>query len=330
VEDGAGLEYMKLSMAAAWGLFLTGGAWAQGRPAVVDTSIATVANLPSQTLRANDLLAVSVYNSPELTRTVRVGSDGRISLPMLQRRIQAGGMMPNEMESSIAEELKAEEILVNPLVTVTVIEYNSRPISVIGAVRKPITFQAVGRVTLVDALAKAEGLTPDAGPEVLLSIPQPADAAGPRALLSRIPVRGLIDNADASLNLVLTGGEEIRVPEARKIYVVGNVKKPGAFAVHDGSENTVLKLLAIADGLAPYASKQAYIYRQNGDDPRRVEIAVPLTRILERKSEDMHLAPDDILYIPDAKSRRAGLTALEKVLIYGSGAMSAFIYAGVR
>jgi polysaccharide export outer membrane protein len=248
---------------------------------------------------------------------------------LLKVRIKAAGMMATELENAIAEALKTEEILVNPLVTVTVVEYDSRPISVIGAVRRPITFQAAGRVTVIDALARAEGLTPDAGPEILLSIPPSGDTSR-QASLSRIPVRRLIDDADPSLNLVLTGGEEIRVPEARKIYIVGNVKKPGAYPVRDGSEDTMLKLLAMAEGITAYASKQAYIYRQGGEGQPRVEIVVALNKVLERKLEDIRLAPDDILYIPDSKSRRAGLTALEKILIYGSGAASALIYAGVR
>jgi polysaccharide export outer membrane protein len=303
--------------------------WAQNRPtSVVDMSTANVANLPAQKIAANDLIAVSVYDSPELTRTVRVGEDGSIRFPMLKDPITASGLMPAQLETVLADALKIHEILVDPIVTVTMLEYDSRPVSVLGAVRKPITFQAVGKVTLIDALAKAEGLSPEAGPEILLSKPAPGRDA---ALVERIPVRWLIDNADhPELNTRLTGGEEIRVPEARKIYVTGNVKKPGAFPVRDGSENSVLKLMAMVEGVAPYASKVAWVYRMQGDGQPRTEIPIQLSKILERKSPDVPLLPDDILYIPDAKGMRAGLTALEKVLIYGSGAASALIYAGVR
>ena len=80
--------------------------------------------------------------------------------------------------------------------------------------------------------------------------------------MQRVPVRGLIDAADPEANLKLVGGEEIRVPEAGKVFVVGNVKKPGAFSVEDGGETSVLKMLALAEGLAAYAGKQAYIYRR--------------------------------------------------------------------
>jgi polysaccharide export outer membrane protein len=312
-------------------LLVCGCALAQNRPGgSMDTTIANVANLPAQKISANDLIAVSVYDSPELTRTIRVGAEGAIRFPMLKQRIQVEGLMPAQVETAIAEELKAEEILVDPMVTVTIMEYDSRPISVVGAVKRPTTFQAVGKVTLIDALAKAEGLTMDAGPDLLLTVPQPGDGPVSTSLVKRIPIKALIDNAEPELNVRLTGGEEIRVPEARKIYVVGNVKKPGAFPVRDGSESTVLKLLAMVEGVAPYAAKEAYIYRAAADGLPRQEIQLPLTRLLERRSPDVPLMADDILYIPDNKTKRAGLTALEKILIYGSGAAAAMIYAGVR
>ena len=184
-------------------------------------------NLPAQAIRANDLIAVFVYDAPELTRTVRVSADGHILLPLLERPIKADGLLPAELASDIAAALKAEDVLIKPAVTVTVAEYRSRPISVVGAVKTPTTFEAIGRVTLLEALARAGGLAPEAGPEILIS---GSGAEGtPTSLARRIPVKGLIGSADPEQNIRLSGGEEIRVPEAGKIFVVGNVKKPGAY-----------------------------------------------------------------------------------------------------
>src|ERR1039458_6449513 len=59
------------------------------------------ANLPAQAIGANDLIAVSVYDAPELTRTVRVSTDGFVRLPMLKQRVKAQGLMPGELESAI-------------------------------------------------------------------------------------------------------------------------------------------------------------------------------------------------------------------------------------
>src|SRR6516164_6006868 len=75
-------------------------------------------NLPIQPVGPNDLIAVSVYDSPELSRTVRVGADGLIRLPMLKERIKAEGLMPNELELVLADALDAAGILVDPVVTV--------------------------------------------------------------------------------------------------------------------------------------------------------------------------------------------------------------------
>ncbi|MBI1791644.1 MAG: SLBB domain-containing protein, partial [Acidobacteria bacterium] len=192
-----------------------------------------------------------------------------------------------------------------------------------GAVKKPLTFQSVGPTTLLEAIARAAGLTQEAGPEILVS------TAG-KDLIRRIPVKGLIDAAEPRFNLKLSGGEEIRVPEASKIYVVGNVKKPGAFTVRDQSEPTVLKMLALAEGLLPFAAKQAFIYRPESDRAPRREIPVELDKLLKRKTEDVQMRVDDILYIPDNSGRRLGLAALERVLLFGATAgATALVYGQV-
>jgi polysaccharide export outer membrane protein len=283
------------------------------------------ANLPAQRIGANDLVAVSVYDVPELTRTVRVGADGLMRLPMLKRRIKAEGLMPGELEAAIASALVAEQLIVDPFVTVTIAEYNSRPISVAGAVKQPLTFQASGPVTLLEALTKAGGLAPEAGSEILVSRAQSGPDGTVTALVQRILVKGLIDAADPALNISLIGGEEIRVPEAGRVYVIGNVKKPGAFAVQDGVESTVLKMLALSEGLMPYASKEAYIYRREANGSKN-EIEIPLNKIMDRKAPDAPLLANDILYVPDNKGRRMTLGALERVLAFGAGAGTALIY----
>ena len=296
-------------------------AWAQVRSAA---ELAT-ANLPAQRIGANDLVAVSVYDVPELTRTVRVGADGLVRLPMLKQRIKAEGLMPGELETAIASALVAEQLIVDPFVTVTIAEYNSRPISVAGAVKQPLTFQASGPVTLLEALTRAGGLAPEAGSEILVSRAQSSPDGSVTALVQRILVKGLIDAADPTLNISLIGGEEIRVPEAGRVYVIGNVKKPGAFAVQDGVESTVLKMLALSEGLMPYASKDAYIYRREANGSKN-EIQIPLGKIMERKAPDAPLLANDILYVPDNKGRRMTLGALEKVMAFGAGAGTALIY----
>ncbi len=215
------------------------------------------ANLPAQAIGPADLLAISVYGAPELSRTVRVSPEGLIRLPMLRENIDAQGLMPAEVETRIAAALAQEQILVDPAVTVTIAEYHSRPISVMGAVRSPLTFQALGKTTLLEALTRAQGLSEDAGPEILLTR---TAGTGSAVQVERIPVKKLIDAADPEWNVTLEGGEEIRVPQAGRVFVAGNVKHPGAFRMDGTGDTTVLKAVALAEGLAPFATKDAYIF----------------------------------------------------------------------
>ena len=294
---------------------------------------ATTPNLPAQKIHPNDLVGVSVYGEPDLTRTVRVGADGTIRLPMLTGNIKADGLMPEELEQAIVRALKSQEILVDPFVTVTVAEYhNSRlPISVAGAVRSPITFQPVEKITLLEAITRAGGLAPDAGSEILVTSPVAgATPSSNTTLVRRIPAKSLIETADPDANLALEGGEEIRVPEVGKVYVVGNVKTPGAFPVQGPSGTSILKVLALTQGLAPYATNEAYIYRREGGAAAQNEIPVDLKKIMDRKSPDVPLFANDVLYVPDAHKRRATVSVLEKIAILGGIAASALIYAAVR
>jgi len=284
------------------------------------------ANLPAQRIGPNDLIAVSVYDSPELTRTVRVGADGMIRMPMLKQRVKVEGLMPSEIETAVTEALTDENLIVDAYVTVTIAEYHSRPINILGAVKKPVTFQAVGPLTLLEALSRAEGLAPDAGPEIFVTRIQPGPDGVPTSVVQRIESRSLMDAANSDANIKLAGGEEIRVPEQGKVFVVGNVKKPGAFAVQDGS-TTVLKAVALAEGLAPYAGKQAFIYRRESGAISDKEIPVELWKILNRKAPDTKLEANDILYIPDASGTKV---ALGKILTLGSAAIPALIYTGIR
>ena len=297
-------------MRAVWVLTLLVPCVAQVRPSLMEE--VGKFNLPALKLAAGDLIAVSVYDAPELTRTVRIEPDGSIHLPLLMEGVQAAGLMPRDLESALADALKSEQILVDPVVKISVAEYHSRPISVMGAVRKPVTFQADGTITLLDALARAEGLTEDAGTEVLVS----HDGS-----VEHIQIKRLLDKADPALNLRLNGNEEIRVPEAGKIFVLGNVHKPGAFPVRDPQDNTVLKLVALSEGLMPYTDKLAYVIRRpEAGAPE--QLPVELEKIMQRKAPDVPLQVGDILYVPDNKSRRTTMNILDRVAGFGASTAS--------
>jgi len=290
------------------------------------SSISPVANLPVQQVGVDDLLGITVYDEPELTRTVRVDSEGDIRLPMIRKRVHAAGLYPSDLETAISSQLTAEQVMVEPIVTVSVVEYRSRPIKVVGAVKTPVTFQATGSVTLLDAIAQAQGLADNAGPDILVSRGS-GQGDGKLTLIKRVPVKDLLSGDDPSLNVPLAGGEEIRVPVAGTAYVVGNVKKPGPFSISNGAESTVLKALSESQGLDSFPGHTAYIYRQEAGAKGRAEIPVDLKKIMDRKALDVALMDNDILYIPTRNGMKVGARVLEVTVAAAATIGAASIYA---
>ena len=240
------------------------------------------ASLPAHKIVPNDLIAVSVYDAPEFTRSIRVAADGTILLPLMRTAIPAAGLMPHELEARIAMALRDEKLLKEPNVVITVSEYGNRPIVVTGAVRNAVSFQAVGQVTLMDALTRAGGVAPEAGPEVLVS-----DSQGPDpGLVRRIPIKPLLDASDPKLNLVLAGGDEVRVL-LRLAFVLGNVKNTGSFLILDAADSTVLGALVLAGGFSGPKPSVAYIIRRDDSPAGTHQIKVPLKEIIDRKVPDV-------------------------------------------
>jgi capsular polysaccharide biosynthesis protein len=228
--------------------------------------------------------------------------------------------MPGELETAIAKALQDEQIIVDPFVTVTVAEYNSHPISVAGAVKQPLTFQATGPGHVARSHHPRRRPEPRSRPGNP-GHPHPARSRWrTSALVQRILVKGLIDAADPALNIVLNGGEEIRVPESGKVYVIGNVKMPGAFPVGDGTESSVLKMLASPKALCPMPPKKPISTAAKATAARTKSPS--LCKIMERKAPDTPLLANDILYVPDNKGRRMTLGALEKIAIGGTARRS--------
>jgi polysaccharide export outer membrane protein len=112
---------------------------------------------PSYKIGAQDLLRVDVWREDQLTRTVPVRPDGKITLPLLND-VQAAGLTPMELAAVIREELK--KYVSNPQVTVSVSEINSRRIYVNGEVGKSGAYQLLPHMTVLQALSGSGGFTP--------------------------------------------------------------------------------------------------------------------------------------------------------------------------
>jgi polysaccharide export outer membrane protein len=281
------------------------------------------ANLPIQKIGPQDLISIQVYDSPEFTRSIRVSDSGEIGLPMLKQKIKVVGLLPDEISAMIADALKREHLLIDPFVSVTILDYHSRPISVTGAVKMPTIFQAIGDVSLLDALAKAGGPADNAGGELIVMRPN-----GPNGGQStqRIAIKALNDGSDPTLNVKLQGGDQVRVPNIGMVVVAGNVHQSGIFPVQEAGTTTVMTAIAQAQGLGEYHPNVAYIYRPDEQGVKH-EIEVPLKLILSRKKPDVTLQAKDVLYVPDANGKKNFNLWMDRVAGVGTQAASgALIY----
>jgi polysaccharide export outer membrane protein len=133
---------------------------------------------------SGDLVSIEVFDVKELSRDVRVSETGTIALPLLPVRLHVAGLTEVQLEQKIAEVLEANGLVLRPQVSVSVKERKSKPITVIGAVARPMVYQAVRPVTLLEVLSEAGGVSNDAGSTVIIrrTVPKPsADPKGPPA-----------------------------------------------------------------------------------------------------------------------------------------------------
>jgi polysaccharide export outer membrane protein len=277
------------------------------------------ANLPFQPIGASDLVHLNVYDSPELSQSFRVDKQGNLNLPLLRTSLHADGLLPDALRDEIVTALRAQHLLVNPVVDVSVVEYRSRGVNIAGAVKTPVTIQDVGDLRILAALSQAGGLLPDAGPEIIVE-----QANGS---MQRLSVRELYDGLHPELNIPILAGAQIRVPQCERVFVVGNVKRPGAFPFQSLQDTTVLQLLALSGGLDSFTHNRAYIYREQLGSDQKIEIEIPLRRILDRKAQDVKLAANDILYVPTNGKLKTRVGVLNHVTGMGNTAVSAAIWA---
>jgi len=152
------LRWLSLSLL----LLLPAGMQAQSEPAApAPAPPAATAAAPEKahsddayTIGPNDVLAINVWKEPDVSRTVPVRSDGKISLP-LAGELQASGQTPRQLEEEIAKRLKS--YISDPEVTVIVSESKSQKINILGMVSRPGTYLLSGSTTVLDAIAMTGG-----------------------------------------------------------------------------------------------------------------------------------------------------------------------------
>lgn len=259
----------------------------------------------------DDLLDISVFDVPDLSRTVRVSASGEISLPLLGS-VPVAGQTPQDLEASLAEELR-EHYMKDPQVTVFVKEMESHGVSVFGAVIKPGVYQIRGAKSLIEVLSMAGGLADDAGDTVTV-VPNTNEAAPSSGAVSDSPahagaaievsIEDLLGGDGAKSNVLVFPGDVVKVSTAGTVYVVGEVRRPGGFALHANASISVLQAISLAEGLTGTAARsQARIIRTDPATGKRTEIPLNLGKMLSGKQADLQLEARDIVFVPNSAAR---------------------------
>ena len=252
-----------------------------------------------------DLLEISVFEEEKLNKTVRVSSQGNISLPLLGV-LRVKGLTANELEKEVRD-LLAEKYLQNPNVSVFIKEYRNQRISVIGVVEKPGVFEVTGQKTVLDMLALAQGLKEDAGQLLFLIRPPSLEEDTPRGkkeTVEQYPQTFVIDldelliKGDMTINLPMFHGDIINVPASGKVFVGGEVLRPGGYPFK-GKRLTLAQAIALAEGLRPEGDgAEAKIFRYTGKGNEKEIITVDIYAIQNGQAEDLYLKENDILFVP--------------------------------
>ncbi len=244
---------------------------------------------------ARDLLSVRVDEDDKLNGERRVTEAGTINLPLIGD-VQVAGKTPGEAEQVI-KRLLEEKYMQRASVDVQVLEFRSRPITVIGAVKTPGNLGFSGRWTLLEALAAAGGLAESHGNVVYVL--RRADSGLSDQVT--IDLDDLLVRGDPRVNIPIFANDLINVPVTVEItiYCLGEVAKPGALAFKSSERISVLTAIAHAGGLTDRASKKILVKRQSPADGR-TEITVDYNKILAGKEPDLELRQGDVIVVKES------------------------------
>lgn len=263
---------------------------------------------------------------PRVLGAVRIDEQGNITLP-LAGRVHAAGQTTEQLETTVAARLS--NVVNHPAVTVSVAEYRSHPVSVLGAVKSPGVYQVTSRKTLFEVLSLAGGLNPDASNRIKITrlasegeLPLPnvvTDTSG-EFYVGELSVRDVMEAKRPDLNIDIRSNDVISVPKAELVYVVGSVHRSGGFPLNEKEHITVLQAVSLAEGLNPVnGANHSRILRQSAPGGERVEISVNVTDILAGRAKDVSLQANDILFVPNNAAKSASLRAIEAVIQTGTG-----------
>ena len=246
-------------------------------------------------LGPGDEVEIAVYGAPDLSGRTRVSSEGNISIPLIGY-IRVAGLTSSEAEGAIEGQLRQNNILNDPHVSLFVKEYTSSGVSVVGEVVKPGSYSTLGPHRLFDIIQSAGGLTEKAANRAVIS--HRGNEEPITIELPRDPAKLALSNVD------IRPGDTVVVPTAPVVYVLGEVNKPGGYVLNSTNGVTLLRVVAAAGGPTHDASVGGTKMLRN--TPSGLELLkVPLKNILQAKIPDMPVQAEDIIYVPRSRVKAA-------------------------
>lgn len=241
-----------------------------------------------------DVLDVSVLEDKSITGPVTVSEEGTIALNVLDK-VQVAGLSASQIEARLQSLLEAK-FLAKATVSVHVVEFASKPISVVGAVIRPGRISASGNTTLIQAITQAGGLAPTHGKDLYVL------RTGSNGLSEQVSVSvdELLVNGNPDVNIPLAPNDLVNVPVDTPItiYLLGEVSRPGKSQFRSSQTPTLLQAIADAGGPTDRAGKNVTITRQiDGKSERTV---INYRDILRGKKNDVVLRDNDTVYLEAA------------------------------
>ncbi len=249
-------------------------------------------SVPNESLLigSGDLLHIEVYDTPQLDQHPRVDDAGNVPV-LFVGSIALRGDTPAQAAAAVTARMIAAGVMHHPQVTVTVEQYATQDVSVIGQVDKPGNYPLHTPRSILEVLSMAGGLAPLADRTVLVR--RHAGAVRQETYY----VANAPDKHDVS-DVKIYPGDTIVVSKMDFVYVLGDVARPGGYPVSENdSPATVLKTLAEAGSLNKTAvwSGTRLLRRKNGN---YAVVPVDIASIREGKTPDVQLEANDVLFIP--------------------------------
>jgi polysaccharide biosynthesis/export protein len=235
-------------------------------------------------LGPGDSVSMEVYGQPDMTTTVAVADDGTIGVP-LAGRVHVAGLSSVVAAQRVEKALRDGRFLVDPHVTLAIVQSRSQRVSVLGEVRQPGRYPIDPNTSVFDLLAQAGGVT-ELGADVVFILR--TDVNG---LVNRYPIniKGLANESSAMSMQTLQSGDSLFVPRAQQFYIYGEVNRPDMYRIEPGM--TVIQAIARAGGVTPRGSERRVDVKRNGKAGSYL--------IAHAKLSDP-VQPDDVIHVKES------------------------------